>query len=661
MSILKSQLILLITGVIVASLLIVGILSYSNQRDIILGSEEEVFQKIELSINQSIEEYLLRSYSVAASVAYNPEVAQLLSSRDRDGLFQTMNPVYKKLKEQGLEQMQFHLPPATSFLRVNSPAKFGDDLSGFRKTVVEANSSLKPVIGIEAGVTGWGFRAVIPIFYNNVHSGSVETGMNFDTLFLEKQLKAKYAGEYYLYALNPDGAEKLLAATSKDDSLALPAGILQKVAANGTMSYGYSDNNEQAYVAVPIKDYSGQIKAIIKVVLDRQETLSQLRKNIIVTGALSIGVLLIAVLLIFFIMQRQLVRPIQLLLEKMEIVAKGDLSIGFADNKQGDVGRLEGAISYTLQQLRSLIGHIQQTATQLAASSEQLTASADLSAQAVNQVAGIVDEVAVGAERQLEALDTTTSVVGQVSANIQQIAANANDVASASAKSAETAHEGSKTVKNVIKQMGNIENAVTHSSQVVTKLGEQSKEIGQIVDAISGLASQTNLLALNAAIEAARAGEQGRGFAVVAEEVRKLAEQSQTAAKQIAELISVIQQDTNDAVLSMNEGTREVKIGSDVVGDAGRAFEEIFSSFNTVSTQTREISDAIQQMASDSQQIVNSVGDIAAVSKKTVSETQTVSAAAEEQAATVEEIAASSQALAKMAEELNQAVSRFKI
>ncbi|BBB92567.1 MAG TPA: methyl-accepting chemotaxis protein [Methylomusa anaerophila] len=661
MGILKSRLTILITAVIVISLLLVGCLSYINQRDIILGDEKEVFQKIELSVNQSIAEYLLRSSSVASSIAYNPEVARLLSSQDRDGLFQLMNPIYIKLKEQGLEQMQFHLSPANSFLRVNAPDKFGDDLSGFRQTVVEANKSLKPVVGIEAGVTGWGFRAVIPIYYNNVHAGSVETGMNFDTQFLEKQLKTKYPGEYYLYALNPDGSGKLLAATNQDDTLALPVGIVQKIVSSGTMSYGYSDNNDKAYVVVPVKDYSGQIKAFIKVVLDRQETLSQLRKNMLITSVLSVGVLLIAVLLILFVMKRQLVRPIQLLLEKMEIVANGDLSIGFDQNKRGDVGRLEGAISNTLYHLRALIGHIQQAATQLASSSEELTASADQSAQAANQVATVIGEVASGAERQLEAVDAAAAVVGQMSANIQQIAANANDVASASAQSAETAQDGSKTVENVIKQMENIKNAVTRSSEVVTKLGEQSKEIGQIVDTISGLASQTNLLALNAAIEAARAGEQGRGFAVVAEEVRKLAEQSQDAAKQIGDLIAIIQQDTDNAVIAMNEGTKEVHIGSQVVVDAGHAFKEIFKSINAVSTQTREISAAIQQMASGSQQIVNSVRDIDAISKETTSEAQTVSAATEEQSAAMEEIAASSQALAKMTEDLMQAVRKFKI
>ena len=140
-----------------------------------------------------------------------------------------------------------------------------------------------------------------------------------------------------------------------------------------------------------------------------------------------------------------------------------------------------------------------------------------------------------------------------MSAGIQQVAVNANAVSGMADKTTNAASQGDKAVDAAINQMKNIERSVSSSAQVVAKLGERSKEIGQIVDAISGIAGQTNLLALNAAIEAARAGEQGRGFAVVAEEVRKLAEQSQEAAKQIANLISEIQTETDSAVVAMDD------------------------------------------------------------------------------------------------------------
>ncbi|CVK19125.1 Methyl-accepting chemotaxis protein McpB [Sporomusa sphaeroides DSM 2875] len=253
------------------------------------------------------------------------------------------------------------------------------------------------------------------------------------------------------------------------------------------------------------------------------------------------------------------------------------------------------------------------------------------------------------------------SSVEQISKNIQQFVANNTEVENTSVKTAEAAEEGIKAIDTAIDQMEHIEETVTHSANVVTKLGERSKEIGQIVDTISGIAGQTNLLALNAAIEAARAGEQGRGFTVVAEEVRKLAEQSQEAAKRIAGLIQEIQTDTDQAVLSMSEGTREVKLGTKVVNTAGQSFNQIATLVGELSAQRQEISASIQQVGIGSQQIVSAMKDIDDVSRNMAGQTQTVSAATEEQSASTEEIAASSQNLAKMAEELQTAIYKFKI
>lgn len=355
-------------------------------------------------------------------------------------------------------------------------------------------------------------------------------------------------------------------------------------------------------------------------------------------------------------------KPMEAIVLEAAAIASGDLSTpNITAGSSDETGKLTAEFNKMKSSLRELIKDVAQAAEQLAASSEELTASAEQSAQAANQIATTISEVASGAQKQSAAIDNASVTVSQMSTNINQTAANSNTVASTSDKTTKAANEGLEAVGTAIEQIGNVEKTVVASAAVVSKLGERSKEIGQIVDAISGIARQTNLLALNAAIEAARAGEQGRGFAVVAEEVRKLAEQSQNAAKQIACLIADVQNDTDKAVLAMTEGTKEVKRGTEVVNTAGQSFENITRLIETVSAEVKEISSAMQQMANGSQQIVSAVREIDEIGKAAAGHTQTVSAATEEQSASMEEVAASSQSLAKMAEELQRTIQKFKV
>ncbi len=353
--------------------------------------------------------------------------------------------------------------------------------------------------------------------------------------------------------------------------------------------------------------------------------------------------------------------PAKLVAQAASEITLGNLAVDDIKIQSSDeLGQLAVSFNQMKSNLRLVIERVAHAADQVMTSSQQLTASASHSTQAAGQIAVSISDMAQGAQMQLTTFTETTVAVQQMSVGIQQIANNATIVAGKSSQASETAIKGGESIEKAINQMAQIEKTVNTSAQVITKLGEQSKEIGQIVSTISGIAGQTNLLALNAAIEAARAGEQGRGFAVVAEEVRKLAEQSQEAAKKIAQLIGEIQGDTTEAVIAMTKGTNEVKIGADVVDVAGKSFQEIAQLILEVSTQIKDISSAIQQIADGSQVIVLSVKEIDALSKKTSEETQTVSAATQEQSASMEEIASSSQILGEMAQNLQEVVNKFR-
>ncbi|MBP2631505.1 MAG: hypothetical protein H6Q70_2133 [Firmicutes bacterium] len=394
--------------------------------------------------------------------------------------------------------------------------------------------------------------------------------------------------------------------------------------------------------------------------MPESEIIAAARPILITTLGIVLLFIVIGSVIIYFV-TLSITKPLQVLVDASEQISNGDLRVDIPITSQDEFGKLSISFNKMSNSLRKFLQQMRQTGEQLSASSEQLSASAHESAQASTQVAGSISDVAHSVELQLNAINDTASTIQDMSKSIEQAATTTKQVFKQSADATEKAADGGKAIDKAVNQMTQIEQTVTVSAQVVAKLGDRSKEIGQIVDTISGIAGQTNLLALNAAIEAARAGEQGRGFAVVADEVRKLAEQSQEAAKQIAALINEIQKDTDKAVITMNDGTREVKMGAEIVDIAGKAFKEIVVLVTEVSERVREFATSTNQMTDGSQQIVTAINKIDEMSKKVAGESQMVSAATEEQSASMEEIASASQLLLQAAQGLQNEVSKFKL
>lgn len=426
--------------------------------------------------------------------------------------------------------------------------------------------------------------------------------------------------------------------------------------------YRYFRNNAEAYMAIIDKSLGKLAEYNTKRSQELMELArSDFKKALLIS--IVIFLIILAISLGFIVkISRSITKPAGIIVDRIQKISGGDLThIDRSVISEDEMGYIAAEVINMRNSLRNLVQKVDKSVGSVAAASQQLMASSEQSAQAAAQVAQSITEVAGGVQRQTAAVDSAYLKVANITDSIQEAANKTNVLTEKSQKMAVSSETGNKSVEKAVEQMKNIRDSVNNTATFIQKLGERSNEIGQIVETISGIAGQTNLLALNAAIEAARAGDQGRGFAVVAEEVRKLAEQSESAAKQIAALISTIQSDTNVAVAAMKEGTVQVENGSVVVNEAGRAFIDIKELVMNVTGQIAELEKIISSIQTSSGEVLHAVKEIDNISKETNGQTQTVSAATEEQSAAMQEIASSSQSLSQLADELRVTIEQFKL
>jgi len=451
--------------------------------------------------------------------------------------------------------------------------------------------------------------------------------------------------------------------------------VTQYRAANAdVIALAVQNKNEEAYKlfqakAAPLGDQLfDKLIAISNEANQSAKQMTQTAKEAVTSSSMtSIAITVLALLIgvaVGILIIKQITTRLNDSVKFLGDIASGDFSQNVTEHSmkdQSEFGALSQSVDRMNRNIRALIKQLLNTSEQVAAASEELTASAEQSAQASNQIAESITEVAKGAEKQLEMAVATNNIVEEMAKGIHQVTENTAEVSRSTDKTSTAAIEGGKAIEKTVLQMGTIEKRTDDTADVISELEGKSKQIDTIVGLISNIAAQTNLLALNAAIEAARAGDAGRGFSVVAEEVRKLAEQSAHATKDITELIVDVQAKTKTAVDFMNESKREVKMGSELVDLAGKNFNEILTMIKVVADEINEISAATEELTSGTEDVVTAANRISGETKKTAEATQSVSAATEEQSASMQEIASASTHLSKMAADLQNEIQKFKI
>ena len=354
--------------------------------------------------------------------------------------------------------------------------------------------------------------------------------------------------------------------------------------------------------------------------------------------------------------------PLENMAGAAQEVAKGNLAIVPPQmDRDDEIGQLHNSLLTMVKNLRELIQKTAQTSEQLAAASQELTASADQSAQGAQSAAEAIVKITGSTVEQNEVVDQSFKTVDDITHAINDITAGISDVSAATHRAETATVEGQQGLGIAVKGMDILDQSAKDVSDAVTALYESSKRISEIVEMITEIARQTNLLALNAAIEAARAGEQGRGFAVVAEEVRKLAEQSETAAQEITGLITENANRIEDTFKVMQQQKEHVSEGVKQVNQAGEQFDRIAGVVSELTEKVDAILKSTEGIKAGSERMVSSVEAVQNVSNTVHSEAENVSAVSEQQAASMQEIAASSQTLAQLAQDLQRIVGGFKL
>lgn len=429
---------------------------------------------------------------------------------------------------------------------------------------------------------------------------------------------------------------------------------------SGVMEFKDSSGKDSIFAYTPIKLPGDSKSWGVVVVTDKQTYLSVIYKSVVSNLFLSLILLVLTTVLIYFFAGK-IAGNIRKLVDQTILFAKGDFSKKIQIESKDELGTLAKSFNEMSDSIVLLLKQITETTENVSGLSGGLTESVRQTSLASEQIAVSIEQISAKSKDGLDYAQSVGNETKAITTGVFDITQNIANTSSSVFESQEKATKGLDGSEKAINCMNDIQKAFSETSKQIEGLSSVSGEIGLIIDAIKNISNQTNLLALNAAIEAARAGEHGRGFAVVADEVRKLASQSTESADKIESLIKNIQDYISLVVKSNENGSMTVKIGSEVVEQQKIQFNAINQSISKVVDGAREIETSVRNIRESVENLNMVSTQMIQVAEVTSNEAQNIAAAAEEQSATMTEVAETISSVSEMSDLLKNQVNRFKL
>jgi methyl-accepting chemotaxis protein len=596
-----ANILLVIGAAIVIAITTLTLVSMDNLKDLSHSAEEAELRQLAAMAKIRILDEVKVAEAMATMVASIPEVQARFAAGDRDWLGAQLHPAYEVLaREFGVVQFQFHVPPATSFLRLHMLEKFGDDLSGFRQSVIDVNRDRVPQRGLEFGVGGLGVRAVVPVADASRHVGSVEFGMSFGQTFFD-QFKADHGVDVALYVIEDDSIRSL-ASTHGDRPLLGTELIRASIAGPTDMREFDREGVPSAGYAEVINDYSGRPLGVLEIIMDRSGYVAALNKTRTQALFISLLVTLFSIAIALFT-AHAITKRIGALAGSVQRVADGDLTYTRGIDGGDELAELARVVDAMRTRLNDLVAGVQ--------------ANADSVFNAAREIARSVDGQAATSSEMSASVAEITSTMEELSASSTQIAEYSESVVAIANRTYEDSVQGSEAMQRLVDKMRRIGLDNQNALNEIVALGSRSKEISKIMEIIDTVADQTRLIAFNAALEASSAGEAGKRFGVVAAEIRRLADSVSESTGEITAKVGEIQESINRLVISSEKGSAGIQQGMADSASTAEVLQALVAAAGESSSAAQQISLSTQQQRTASNQVVVALREIVTASSET--------------------------------------------